>query len=177
MGVAHAVIELPWLAEITGTSLVDTRRDVPVVGYDELDEESLSTSRAQQVWVPNRNGVMVNVAACFADARTIDGIIVGFNGEEGAAFIDNSQDCADALTKALSFTTLNAPRVISPTIAMRKDEIAEHAVRLGLTSFWSCYHGGAKMCGVCESCVRTIRAFRSTGHLDSVANLFKGDIG
>ncbi len=173
LSIRHQVIELPWLAEITGTALVDTQEDIPLTEERQLDEMAAASERARRVWVPNRNGVMVNIAACFADAQNYNIIVVGFNAEEGQSFIDNTPECAAALTKALAYSTLNAPRVVSPVVAMTKREIAAEAHKRGLLSFWSCYYGGPRMCGRCESCVRTIRAFRDAGHIEDIASIFQ----
>lgn len=173
LGIQHRIIELPWLAEITDTALVSTQEEVPFAEENRLDEIAAAAERARRVWVPNRNGVMVNIAACFADAKGYGIIVVGFNAEEGASFIDNTPECASALTKALAYSTLNAPRVVSPIGSMTKKEIAMEAHKRELLSFWSCYYGGSRMCGRCESCVRTIRAFRDAGHIEDIASKFR----
>lgn len=168
----HRVIELPWLAPLTSTALVNTEAPVPTVEADDIDRPDGALSRARAVWVPNRNGLLANVAACFADAENLDAIVVGLNAEEALSFSDNTPAFADALTACFSYSTQQRPHVLSPTIEMTKRVIAAHAVERGLTSFWSCYHGGETMCGRCESCARTIRAFGAIGRRDHIDHLF-----
>jgi 7-cyano-7-deazaguanine synthase len=52
-------------------------------------------------------------------------------------------------------------RVDSPTLAMDKTAIVAAARRLGIAErdVWSCYRGGEQPCGVCESCLRSRRAW------------------
>ncbi|MBI4224302.1 MAG: 7-cyano-7-deazaguanine synthase [Deltaproteobacteria bacterium] len=38
--------------------------------------------------------------------------------------------------------------------------------------FWSCYEGGQKMCGVCESCARTKAAFQAHNLLEKITDRF-----
>ena len=59
---------------------------------DELDEMSKIGESAKNVWVPNRNGAFINIAASFCDAYEADYIVIGFNAEEAVTFPDNSTD-------------------------------------------------------------------------------------
>ena len=117
---------------------------------------------ARAVWIPNRNGVFLNIAACFAEALEADLIIAGFNAEEAATFPDNSPPFVRAINRAFAFSTLRRPRVKSYTEKMTKREIVVLGRKLGvpLDLVWSCYRGGAKPCGRCESCARLRRAMR-----------------
>ncbi len=115
------------------------------------------------MWVPNRNGVFINVAAAFAEGLEADEVVTGFNAEEAVTFPDNTAEFAAAATAALGYSTANGVRVFSYTQALEKREI----VRLGRGSgrrfrcVWSCYHGGEEMCRACESCARLERALRA----------------
>ncbi len=162
LGVDHKVIELPWLKSETKTALVDTSCGVPEPELEELD--SAGSDMASQVWVPNRNGLLVSIAASYAEARGASFIIAGFNIEEARTFPDNSKEFVEKFNETLKFSTLKDVELIGPTIDMTKGEIAkiflEYDIPLDL--FWCCYHGGDKLCGRCESCLRTIRAFKGT---------------
>ena len=63
-GIKHQVINLDWLKEWTKTSLVSDN-SVPT--------QNLGTDKsAKEVWVPNRNGLFLNIAACYADSFSYD---------------------------------------------------------------------------------------------------------
>jgi 7-cyano-7-deazaguanine synthase len=174
IGAEHRIVELPWLASLTTAPLVDGAVELPFVSEESLDGSQQSLNRSLEVWVPNRNGLFANIAACFADARGAGVIAMGLNAEEGEAFPDNTRDFAASSTKAFLNSTLSHPQLISPTMHMDKREIAEHAVRLGVDRFfWSCYLGGDRMCGKCESCARALRAFRSADAYDRVSDRFE----
>lgn len=176
LGTEHRIIALPWLGAITSTALVSRDIDIPTTNEQSVDTKDEAQARARAVWVPNRNGLFANIAAAFADALEVTVIIVGFNAEEAATFSDNSIACANALTNSFSCSTIARPRIVAPTASLRKEEIVTLAAKYDIMEFWSCYHGNEKMCGSCESCVRTIRAFRAAGALERVAHLFSSPL-
>ncbi len=158
--VRHEVIELPFLSRITNTALVSLEQEVPVLDSTELDRLEITRETAAKVWVPNRNGLFINIAAAYAEALGAGEIVVGFNAEEAATFPDNSQDFMTAINRSLAYSTMIGVRVVSFTADMDKPAIVAVGRRLGLPFeyIWSCYHGGEQMCGVCESCRRFYRA-------------------
>lgn len=162
LGINHRVVELPWLAEITGTALVNTGSDLPELKPDELDDADRTAASAQAVWVPNRNGVLINIAAAFAESLGCDTVVCGFNAEEAQTFPDNTPEFARAATESLSFSTLSKVQVWSPTEDLTKVEIVALGRRIGapLQLVWSCYQPGPDPCGTCESCLRFRRAMR-----------------
>src|SRR6185437_5552476 len=65
--VPHQVVDLPWLGELGGSSLTDTSTSLPHVSPEELDQLKRTTETARAVWVPNRNGVLIALAAALAE--------------------------------------------------------------------------------------------------------------
>ncbi len=154
--VRHA--QLPLLGEITRTALV--RRDVPLPqpGLDRLDSDAPATADA--VWVPNRNGLLVNLAAALAEAHGLAVVVVGFNAEEAQTFPDNSARFVGHLNACLQDSTRGRVRVEAPLVGLTKAQLVEAGRRAGapLHLAWSCYEGGEAPCGRCESCRRRERA-------------------
>jgi len=170
--IEHIVIKTPWLQEITETSLVNTKQDLPKLDSKELDNPELTLNSAKNVWVPNRNGLFLNIAACFADSMDFSHIIFGANKEEGTTFPDNTQEFIDRINAAFEFSTLAKPKVVAPLINLNKTKIIELALEIEapLNLMRSCYTDQEKHCGKCESCLRLIRA------LEAVSKNFS-DIG
>ena len=133
-----------------------------------FDDKEYLLQTARSVWIPNRNALFINIAASFAEKYKIDYIITGFNKEEGKSFPDNTKKFLVKVNKCLEFSTIFHPRVKCYTIDMTKNEI----VRLGIKIkapfeyIWSCYRGGSKMCGKCESCQRLKRALKMNNFYD-----------
>jgi 7-cyano-7-deazaguanine synthase len=157
--VSHQVVPLPFLQEITITALVaGVGLPEPEVAY--LDEFSRAQEDAARVWVPNRNGIFLNIAAGYAEHLGATAVVAGFNREEAAIFPDNSGAFVEASTLALSYSTLSRVRVVSYTQKLDKTAIVRlgRGLRAPLQFVWSCYRGGADICGRCESCLRYNRA-------------------
>ena len=149
-GIEHVVIKLDWLKNITQTSLVS---DDKIPTGDALNDGNQSM---KSVWVPNRNGLFLNIAGSYADSYGYDYVLIGANKEEAQTFSDNTQEFIDAINKEFEYSTQNAPKVVAPLINYIKNDIVMLALDSGipLELTRSCYQGGAKHCGICESCVR-----------------------
>ncbi|MBC7754768.1 MAG: 7-cyano-7-deazaguanine synthase QueC [Moraxellaceae bacterium] len=160
LNIPHIVVDLPWLKKIGGSSLTDHTHKIPTGKDVSIADHSVSVQTAKSVWVPNRNGVFLNIAASFAEVLQADQIIPGFNLEEAATFPDNSDDYMKAVTAAFHFSTSNQVKVTSYTIKMQKTEIMKIAIKekVPLEMLWPCYFNLDHWCGECESCLRTKRA-------------------
>lgn len=160
-GIEHKIIKLDWLKEITQTALV-SEKEIPFTSLSDLSSDEFVEKSALCVWVPNRNGTFLNIAAAFADSYGYDYIIFGANKEEGTTFPDNTQEFIDKINAAFEFSTQKKPKVYAPLINSGKNDIVknaiEHCVPLELAR--SCYSQREKHCGVCESCVRLKRALK-----------------
>ena len=151
-GIPHRVVRIPWLAPLTRTALVDRRARLP--------RNEMSARSARAVWVPNRNGVFIEIAAAHAESLGARALVTGFNREEAATFPDNSPEYVRAVNRALSYSTANGVRVVSYTAGLDKRGIVRLGRRLGapIEIIWPCYEGGRRWCGACESCLRCLRA-------------------
>lgn len=168
LNTAHETVHLRWLADLSETALTDSTADLPTPDEDDLDDPEASERSARAVWVPNRNGLFLNVAAAWAESSGCDRIVAGFNAEEAATFPDNSAAFVEATNKALQDSTRNQVRVISPTLQMTKTEMVHTAVadELPIQTLHSCYRAGPGHCWECESCMRLKRALRQAGQWD-----------
>jgi 7-cyano-7-deazaguanine synthase len=146
-GIKHQIIQLPFMLEMKSGIIEDSGMEV------------------DSPWVPNRNGLFINIAACYAENLHASRIVCGFNRDEGMDFPDNTSEFVDAVNSSLYFSTLNHVQVISLVQEMDKAEIVTTALTLGLdfSKLWSCYQPGYKPCGTCPSCIRNQQAFEKVG--------------
>jgi 7-cyano-7-deazaguanine synthase len=160
-------IALPWLAAAalaSGSALASGGPAPPRrAAADPGDAAS-----AAAVWVPARNLVLVAAAAAIAESLGAGILLTGFNSEEAATFPDNSPAFVAACDAVLALGTQSRVRVQSPTLHLDKAGIvaAARAAGLGPGDFWSCYGGGRRPCGHCESCARSARAWGAAGQRD-----------
>lgn len=147
-GLPWREVNVGWLADLAPEGMRQGNAAVDAA-LDTLDA----------VWVPNRNGVFLNIGAAFAESYGCGVVVTGFNRDEAEEFPDNRSEYADRVNRALELSTRNAVRVMSFTQDLGKREILELGARLGapLSVIWSCYHARDLMCGRCASC-RRLRA-------------------
>ena len=170
----HEIIKLDWLRNITQTALV-SKQEVPDIQTENLDNLSIVSQSMKNVWVPNRNGVFVNIAAAYADSFKIDYVVIGANKEEAVTFTDNSEQFIVDVNEALESSTNYDVKVIAPLIDMDKNQIVKKAIELNvpLKDIYSCYNASEKHCGKCESCSRLKRALENAGAFDIIKKLFE----
>lgn len=174
-GLPFREVDVTWLRGLSPRGMRGPEgRDTPPDPGGQADDR-LDTLDA--VWIPNRNGVFLNVAAAFAESYGCDVVVTGFNREEAVEFPDNSEGFVDAVNDGLRFSTRSGVRVISYTLNLTKREILRRGIELGvpLGTIWSCYRGGERMCGTCASCRRLKTAIDSLPRGDRPAVEFEED--
>lgn len=164
--IEQKVIKLDWLKNVTHTALVEDK-ELPE-GIDNPEDS------AKSVWVPNRNGLFLNIAGSFADGNDYDYIIIGANKEEGQTFPDNTQEFIDSVNAEFEFSTQKHPKVVAPLINYDKNDIVKQAIEhnIPLEFVRSCYSNGKKHCGKCESCTRLKNALIANGDTHYIKELF-----
>ena len=122
-------------------------------------------------WVPARNLIFLSIAAGYAEVVGASAIYIGVSQVDysgypdcRAPFLDAFQRAADLASKQFVEQGISIP-VVAPFLHLSKAGI----VRLGLTLgvdyalTWSCYQGGERPCGVCDSCRLRAAAFAELG--------------
>lgn len=164
LGIPHKIIDLTWFRDFTKTSLVNGST-IPSGAGVAIDDRARSLETAKAVWVPNRNGIFLNIAAGFAEGLGCELVIPGFNVEEAATFPDNSLEFLASLDHAFGFSTGGRVKTFCFSTVLNKVEIvrAADALKLPFAFLWPCYLDGEKWCGTCESCLRFKRALEANG--------------
>lgn len=172
--IRHEVIELPWYQKMRTMVLTDPDSPLPILHADQLDDANATRNSAQAVWIPNRNGVFMNIAAAFAEDLLAHWIVVGFNKEEAKTFPDNSVEFVDRANGFFKYSTQEKVILKAPMADKTKKEIVEYCTsqNVDLSLLWSCYLGEEKMCGQCESCMRLKRALVQGGRGELEEQLF-----
>jgi 7-cyano-7-deazaguanine synthase len=161
----HLKIDL--FRRIGGSALTDHRIAVPLASAD----ESSIGSEVPVTYVPFRNAHFLSAAVSWAEVLGAKTVFIGAVEQDSSGYPDCRPAYYEAFNQLIKMGTKEGEiRVVTPLIAMRKNEIVRLGVELGAPFHvsWSCYSGETEACGVCESCVLRLRAFREAGAVDPI---------
>ncbi len=152
---------------IGGSALTDKEIDVPVAPSN----EDVIGAEIPVTYVPFRNAHFLSAAVSWAEVLGARKVFIGAVEQDSSGY----PDCRPAYYRAFNELIRQGTRhgrieVETPLIQMRKSEIVRLGVELGAPFHvsWSCYSGEDEACGVCESCVLRLRAFREAGAQDPI---------
>jgi 7-cyano-7-deazaguanine synthase len=161
LGVTHEVADLSSLRRLLAGSAL-TSPDVPVPEGHYEDESMKATV------VPNRNMLLLSVAAGFAISRQAEGVAYGAHAGDHAIYPDCRPEFVSRMAEALMLVDWEPLQLFAPFVRMTKADIVREGARLRvpLGDTWSCYKGGAFHCGKCGTCVERKEAFVLAGVAD-----------
>ena len=138
-------------------------------------------SQRISTYVPFRNGLMLSMAASFADGLYDDDSIelyIGVHSDDnatGSAYADCSAKFIASMSAAIRIGTYEKIHLVAPFLCEKKSEVVKVGLELGapyeLT--WSCYERGDIPCGQCATCLDRAKAFAQNGAKDPAISLFK----
>ena len=151
------------LRAIGGSALTDPSIGVP--------EGHMIGGGVPVTYVPFRNAHFLAVAVSWAEVLGAGKVYIGAVEQDSSGYPDCRPEYYRAFNEVVRAGTKDGLiQVVTPLIAMRKFEI----VRLGLELnapfdlTWSCYQREDRACGVCDSCILRLRAFREAGAEDPI---------
>ena len=157
LGVPHRVISLGFIGEFFKSDLLKNGGEIPKGHYEAKTMKSTV--------VPFRNGIMLSIAAGFAESQEAHGLVIAAHSGDHAIYPDCREDFMKSIADAIRLGTYAQIDVLRPFIAMTKADIAKRGHELGVdfTKTWSCYVGGETHCGECGTCVERREAFLLAG--------------
>lgn len=163
LGVPHRCVGLaPLAALLSGASPTALVGDVPV------PEGHYAEKSMRQTVVPNRNMILLAVAAGIAIADGCDAVAYGAHAGDHAIYPDCRPEFAEAMARALRLAHYEPIMLERPFVEMSKADIVRLGASLGVPfeQTWSCYVGGEVHCGNCGTCTERREAFRLAGVAD-----------
>jgi 7-cyano-7-deazaguanine synthase len=167
-GVAERlVVRVDALSRIGGSALTEKRIQVPELG------EALAPSAGVPItYVPFRNAHFLAAAVSWAEVIGASAIVVGAVAEDSSGYPDCRPEYYSVFAELIRAGTRPETQIdiVTPVIALRKNEIIRRGVELGapLDRTWSCYQFDDEACGSCDSCRLRLRAFAEAGMRDPV---------
>lgn len=164
-GVSHYEFDLANVLKYSDSALLSkSKQNVAASSY--ADQMKASGSNKVGTYVPFRNGLMLSVAASFADSVYKNDdveLYIGVHKDDAIinAYADCSTSFVNAMASAISIGTYGKIRLVAPFMESTKAEIVRKGLDIGVpyNLTWSCYAGGRTPCGKCATCIDRAKAF------------------
>ena len=171
LGVKHHLItlNLPWLQS---SSLVNRSAEIPDIAVEEITRAGIPST-----YVPGRNLLFLALAGSLLDSVGAQAIIAGPNAVDFSGYPDCTPQffaaAAQALNRGTKTGVQRGIKVLAPLMDLSKAEIVKLAASLQVPfeRTWSCYAGGEKPCGKCDSCKLRARGFEQAGVRDTALEI------
>ena len=154
LSVPHHVVDLSSLACLLGKSAL--------LGGDEIPDCHYTEEAAKKTVVPNRNMIMLSIAAGYAEAREIPELFYAAHKNDRTIYPDCRPEFVEALRPAiLQATAWHPVQLQAPFLDMSKAEIVRMGMALKVPYHltWSCYRGEDQPCRTCPTCREREEAF------------------
>jgi len=151
---------------IGGSALTDPSIPVP--------ESAVIGHEIPVTYVPFRNAHLLAVAVSWAEVLGAEKVFIGAVEQDSSGYPDCRPAYYEAFNQVIRTGTKEGRiEIVTPLIAMRKAEIVSLGLELDapFDLTWSCYSRQDRACGVCESCVLRLHAFREAGAADPIPYL------
>ena len=123
-------------------------------------------STIPSTYVPARNTVFLSLALAYAETFDADAIFLGANAVDYSGYPDCRPEYIAAFQKLAVLATKTGVHkktvhIVAPLLMLSKAEIVKTGVKLQVPfdKTWSCYRGGTKACGKCDSCLLRLKGF------------------
>ena len=160
----HLTIKID-LSSWGGSSLTDTSQTIPTKG--------IQKNIIPNTYVPGRNTIFVAIGLSLAEARGANRIALGINAMDYSGYPDCRPDYLETYQKLADLSSKvgregKGITLWAPLLNWEKTKIFKEALRLKvpIEKTWSCYQGGIKPCGKCDSCRIRDQALEEIGRKD-----------
>lgn len=168
----HLTINIDFLKRLTlgYSALTDESIALPTAHTAEEVLGRIKSSGVPVSYVPMRNTILLSIAAAYAETIGADVIAYGANNLDYSGYPDCRPEYVSALEKTFALGSKrgdegNPISIKTPLMFMGKAEIIKKGIELGapLHLTWSCYSGGERPCGICDSCLLRAKGFKEAG--------------
>jgi 7-cyano-7-deazaguanine synthase len=163
----HKILQIP-LSEFGKSALTDPKMEVPKGRTMAEIGQGVPTT-----YVPARNTVFLGLALAYAESIGANAIFIGAHALDYSGYPDCRPEYFEAWNELAKLATKvgvdgKSIRIHAPLVGWTKTKIVETGLDLQapMAKSWSCYEGGEKACGVCDSCQLRLRAFAEAGAKD-----------
>lgn len=157
LGLKNVRISLDFVNQFFKSDLLKSGGEIPEGHY--------AAENMKSTVVPFRNGIMLAIAAGYAESQGCDVLVLGNHAGDHAIYPDCREEFIDGIKKAIYEGTYKNIEVVSPFCNISKTDVCKLGSELGVdfSLTYSCYKGHEKHCGKCGTCTERIEAFRDAG--------------
>ncbi|MDF1813391.1 MAG: 7-cyano-7-deazaguanine synthase QueC [Verrucomicrobiales bacterium] len=157
LDIPHRTIPLQFMNDCFDSHLLQNGGEIPEGHYE--------SENMKQTVVPFRNGIMLAIAAGFAESQNAEAVTIAAHSGDHAIYPDCRSEFMDPMSKAIAAGTYANIQLLRPFVGIRKEDIAARGEELNVdfSQTWSCYKGGEIHCGKCGTCVERKEAFALAG--------------
>ncbi len=167
-GVDHKIMNLDLRAfggsALTSDMEVPTDRTLEEMGKD-----------IPITYVPGRNTIFISLALSYAETIDADVVALGVNALDYSGYPDCRPEFIEKFRELSGLANKRGVEgrpieIYTPIIGNTKSEIVKIGTKLNVPYeyTWSCYNGGEKACGVCDSCKLRLQGFSENGISDPI---------
>lgn len=160
----HRIFKIDYVG---GSALTDPSIEVPA--YQE--EEGIPVT-----YVPARNILFLSYALGYAEVLEAEAIFIGVSSIDYSGYPDCRPEFIEAFQQVVKVGTKagvegKAITIRTPLIHLSKAATIQLAMTNGapLHLTTSCYQGGEKACGICDSCTLRLKGFKEAGLVDPIS--------
>lgn len=172
----HIILDID-LSKFGGSSLTDNSKK------PEKDRNLKDIGKnIPTTYVPARNTVFLSLALAYAEALSADSIFIGATATDYSGYPDCRPEFIEAFQKLSDVATKKGLegkpiKIIAPLLNLSKSKIIKKGFELKapLNYTWSCYNGGKKACGRCDSCLLRLKGFKESGFNDPIKYEYQPD--
>lgn len=162
LSIPHKIVSLDVLNDLAPSSLTRGSIDVPEGYY--------AASNMKETVVPNRNMVLISLAASYAISQGIQKIFYGAHSGDHAIYPDCRPEFVLKMQDVLKCCDYLPVTLQAPYLNLTKGDILKTGLKLGVdySLTWTCYNGREKACGKCGSCTERLEAFEHNNITDPI---------
>ena len=159
LNIKHEVVNLDLENILAGSALVGDI-DIPEGNYDK--------EKMKQTIVPNRNMIMISVAASLVIKNDIEYLWYAAHSGDHEIYPDCRPEFIDKMAAVLEICDYHKIKFEAPFQNLSKNEIVATGLSMNLdySKTWTCYEGKEKPCGKCSACLERALSFEANNTED-----------
>ena len=147
--------------EVVNLDLKNILADSALVGDIDVPEGNYDKEKMKQTIVPNRNMIMISVAASLVIKNDIEYLWYAAHSGDHEIYPDCRPEFIDKMAAVLEICDYHKIKFEAPFQNLSKNEIVATGLSMGLdySKTWTCYEGKEKPCGKCSACLERALSF------------------